>query len=131
MKYTFDFQLPPIECSPNWKGHWAKKARAVKTYRTDCAWSAVNHGYGALMFESAVLSVEYRAHRGIKGRYCALDVQNAMASVKATVDALVDARILVNDSAKRVKWDEFTLRTTKPECLRYGGPGVTVTVRAA
>lgn len=127
--YTFEFGLPPIECSPNWRGHWAKKARAVKGYRTLCAWEAVNHGYGALMFESAVVSVEYRAHRGAPG-YHALDVQNAMAAMKAGIDALVDARILVNDSGKRVQWDEFRLMTTKREIARKGnGYGVTVTVR--
>jgi hypothetical protein len=26
--------LPPKECSPNWRGHWAKKAKAVSEYRT-------------------------------------------------------------------------------------------------
>lgn len=101
----------------------------MRLYREDCAWSAVAHGFGALLFESAVISVEYRAYRGVSG-YHALDVGNAMAATKPLIDALVDARILVNDSAKRLKWDEFTLRTTKRECARDGrNPGVTVTVR--
>lgn len=28
--------FPPVELSPNWRGHWAKKARVAKAYRQLC-----------------------------------------------------------------------------------------------
>lgn len=31
---------PPKELSPNFRGHWAKLARAKKAYRLACAWQA-------------------------------------------------------------------------------------------
>ena len=30
------FGWPPRECSPNWRGHWSKKAKAAKAYKTAC-----------------------------------------------------------------------------------------------
>lgn len=27
---------PPAECSPNARGHWSKKSRAAKRYRSEC-----------------------------------------------------------------------------------------------
>ena len=29
---------PPQQLKPNWRGHWAAKARAVKRYRSDAAY---------------------------------------------------------------------------------------------
>lgn len=31
--------LPPPECSPNWRGHWRQKARAVASFREQAAWA--------------------------------------------------------------------------------------------
>ena len=34
MKYIIEIpSLPPVECSKNWRGHWAPKARAVQVAR--------------------------------------------------------------------------------------------------
>jgi hypothetical protein len=80
--------------------------------------------------ESVVIDVEYRACRGAGG-YHAYDAGNAIASLKAGIDGLVDAGIAKNDSKARLSWGEFTLLTTQREVKRSGKPpGITVTVRA-
>lgn len=35
---TWNLRLPPWECWPNYRGHWARRARAVADYKEDCGW---------------------------------------------------------------------------------------------
>ena len=35
MKYIIEIpSLPPVECSPNWRGHWATRAKASREAKT-------------------------------------------------------------------------------------------------
>jgi len=36
MFYELTLPLPPKECSPNARTHWARKAKAVRVYRQAC-----------------------------------------------------------------------------------------------
>lgn len=87
--------LPPRVLSPNSRGHWAPKAKAVKEYRFR-AWAeglAATNGY-----RPGWASAEVRAVFCVpdKGRR---DPDNLMASLKAAWDGFVDARILTDDKA--------------------------------
>lgn len=82
-------------------------------------------------FKRASLEVEYRAWRGCAG-YQPKDVDNALASLKAGLDALKDAGVIVSDAKASLSWESFRLLTTRREIEREGKlPGVTVIVRAA
>ena len=38
MKYTIEIpSLPPVECSPNWRGHWSERYKATHTAKEQ-AW---------------------------------------------------------------------------------------------
>lgn len=36
MNNKVTFGWPPRECSPNWRGHWSKRAKAAKQYKHAC-----------------------------------------------------------------------------------------------
>ena len=89
---TCTFFWPPRECSPNWRGHWATKARAVKKYRRDC-W---------LLALGAKLAVDWpgeiHVHLGFSpASNRRRDVDNLVASLKSGLDGLADA-LGVDDS---------------------------------
>ncbi len=89
--------LPPKECSPNWRGHWTKKARAARKFR-ECA------GYATIeAFESQDWSPLRRYHHRLGKRAAIMDVEiawccgrreldddNAWASLKAARDGIAD-----------------------------------------
>lgn len=39
-----ELPYPPIETSPNWRGHYFARARAIKNYRLDCFYLAKHSG---------------------------------------------------------------------------------------
>lgn len=87
--------LPPRALSPNSRGHWAPKARAVKQYRMIAFIAARNAGAGR---GPAWESAEVRAV------FCVPDARrrdpdNLMASLKAAWDGIVDAKQLTDDKA--------------------------------
>lgn len=85
--------LPPRELSPNSRTHWAKKARAVKYYRTLAMVVARNavgrRGPGWERAEArATFYVPDKRRR---------DPTNLSASLKAAWDGFVDAGVLTDD----------------------------------
>jgi len=86
--------LPPKECSPNWRGHWAAKARAVKTYRHTAACTALSLiRLPAPNWERAAVQATFH-FRDARRR----DKDNLLAALKPAFDGLADAGIIANDS---------------------------------
>lgn len=82
--------MPPRECSPNWHGHWANKARAVAEFRQQARMSAMvaDNTEAWIGFDGPVtLDVEIAWCCGRKR----LDDDNAKASLKAAIDGISDA----------------------------------------
>lgn len=115
---TLRLPLPLAELNPNARLHWAAKARAVRVYRQLVRWGAQAHTslYRWQPLASACLSVRFC----YCGRRRALDADNALASFKAGVDALVDAGVLTSDAAKRVSYGSIASEHCKRGC-KCGG----------
>lgn len=82
--------LKPL--SPNWRGHWAQKAKAKKQLRAAWAWQAV--AQGARRLQADRLMVRLTFHAPDKR---ARDLDNLLASCKAGLDGLADV-LGVDDS---------------------------------
>ncbi len=93
---TITLRLPPKELSPNWRGHWAVKAKAVKRYKTDTHIETMRTmnalGMPWTSWESATARAVFfwgtRRHR---------DKDNALASLKAAFDGMASAGLLRDD----------------------------------
>ena len=89
---------PPKELRPNARPTVYAKARAVKAYRYACKVDALNymrrHGIDGPLPAPVELVVTFSVAAGSLP-----DPDNAMASFKAGIDGLVDARLLVDDNA--------------------------------
>jgi hypothetical protein len=96
--------LPAKELNPNWKGHWAQRARAAKTLREATYLCALMQSKNTRPgYKKAEVSVKFlvRDWRYIR------DADNALASLKPAIDGCVDAGIIQDDS---------------PDCLSYRLP---------
>ena len=99
------FPMPPAGLSPNGRVHFMQKARLTKQYRLDCAWIAKA---GARMqtlselrsfpWERATATVVFEVAQPGRRR----DADNALASLKALWDGIVDAGLLTDDRGLRV-----------------------------
>ena len=120
---TIDLPLPPRALSSNGShGHWSRKSRAARDYRTS-VWALV---LAARFPDSPPARRRVSYTFGIKGAraggyYCPRDISNALAAFKAGQDGLVDAGLLVDDSAKWMELGTVTIDATV-------GPFVRVTV---
>lgn len=91
--------LPPSECSPNYRGHWAKKARAVKALREAAMLCALNDTkFARPQYEKVELSITLVVR---DARYYR-DPDNMIASLKPAIDGCVDAGIIKDDSDKHI-----------------------------
>ena len=112
---TIELPWPPSDVSPNARGHWSKKAKAVKAYRDACGWECVAQGVEPL--EANTLRVMEERGIGISARITfhapdkrPRDLDNMLGSVKAAIDAVATA-IGVDDS----RWSITIARgTPKP-----------------
>jgi len=78
---VIELPFPPSKLNPNQSYHWAVKARAFKTYKSQCA--MVLSQYREELKGRAVFSIEFvppDAHRR--------DADNLLAAFKAGIDAL-------------------------------------------
>jgi Holliday junction resolvase RusA-like endonuclease len=97
--------LPPTELSPNRRVHWAKKNQAVQCYKTDCRWTVRKARCDNLLpttwplFAHASMQLTVIKRR-VKGCYLPRDPDNAIASVKAAIDAMTCEGLWVDDSPK-------------------------------
>ena len=86
------FPWPPGELSPNARVHWARKAKAAKKYKSDCAWTLIEHKVGKQTGDSVNLSLSYFPPD--KRRR---DLDNLLSSSKQMIDAIAEA-IGIDDS---------------------------------
>ena len=93
---TCTFSWPPRECSPNWRGHWAAKAKAAKAYRKECWVLALSAGLKAEKHATVYVSITF--HPPSRRRY---DLDNCVGSLKNGLDGLADA-LGVNDYQFRI-----------------------------
>ena len=91
---TITLPLPPKSLSPNWRGHWRVKAKAVKDYRFLSAYRTEVALYPARrpLWPAATLQATF--YHAQKRRR---DPDNLNASLKSAQDGLVDAGLLVDD----------------------------------
>lgn len=92
--------LPPKACSPNWRGHWAQRYKATKSFRDAvCICALENSHLTRPLYDKAELSITIviRDCRGYK------DPDNALACLKPAIDGLQDAGIIQNDRNLKIR----------------------------
>lgn len=90
---------PPKDVSPNARGHWSKKARAVKAYRDACGWECVAQNVPKVEAQSVHYTMTF--HRP-SNRGPWPDDDNLVGSMKAGRDA-VATHIGLDDRHWRLK----------------------------
>lgn len=107
---TITLPLPDKCLSPNARVFWAKKARAVKSYREHTKWlCAVEICCLKKPWNKA--SYTARFYFPDKRRR---DADNAIASIKSALDGAADAGLVVNDSGLWPERPEFHVDKTNP-----------------
>ena len=99
-------QLPPRECSPNWRGHWAERYKAARVYREAVYYACVDvrntleRVPGAPRFrpfEKARLDLTF-----VFPHYQERDEDNLRTRFKPGQDALVQAELIRGDSPEHL-----------------------------
>jgi len=102
-RYAYDqieitIPIPPLETRPNARGHWAKKANAVKKQRSDAMFAAVAELYRMNAKPPRWQQAEVQATFHRPEPQCRkADLDNLTGWLKASFDGLQDAGIIVND----------------------------------
>lgn len=103
---TITIPLPPKEVRNNWRGHWARKAGAVKQYRFEAQFQAIQAmGRPAPFWKKA--KVHITAYFPTARH---LDPTNLIDALKPAFDGLEDAGVIVND---KELWPERPVIVTK------------------
>lgn len=97
MTLSFVLPWPPAALSPNNNPHWAVRARAKRSYRSACAWTARAQGAKRLSAEALALRIVF-----VPPCRRARDLDNCVAAMKAGFDGLADV-LGVDDS--RWRWE--------------------------
>lgn len=97
---TVVLPLPHKALSPNSRGHWAVKAKAVKKARADAYAATIavmreGGPRGFMIVPPAKANVRATFYKRTKAH---ADTDNAAASLKAYLDGMADAGIVANDS---------------------------------
>ncbi len=137
MVLTIHLPLPPKGCSPNEHSHWRIRAKATKEYRE----AAFMAGFGIHQTPEwepirpvrllATFDMGPSTFGGPLGftrthLYRPLDAANAIGSLKAAIDGLVDAGMTPSDSHEWVHWENPILNRKKKD---HGGRcGVVLTI---
>ena len=96
--------LPPVEYSPNWRGHWAAKNKAGKVYHAAvfyCCVDARNRGYlkgMAFPFVKAKLNLAV-----VFPELRLRDQDNLLARFKPGLDAVVDSGLVLDDDMEHLE----------------------------
>jgi crossover junction endodeoxyribonuclease RusA len=81
---------PPAELSPNWRGHWARRARAARSYRQACRTLAIAAGIEVPAYAANGGPIHLRIDFFPPNR-ARRDDDNAVAAFKAGRDGIADA----------------------------------------
>src|SRR5690606_33368300 len=79
-RVSVELPWPPKDVSPNARGHWSKKARAVKAYRDACGWQCVAQGMKRIDADAIRASITFHAPDR-RPR----DIDNQLSSAKAAI----------------------------------------------
>ena len=96
--FTIELPLPPQEIRPNWRGHWAAKARKVKEYRSRAKWAVITAlaDRGELLAELPIEQATVRVTM-LNKTARKMDQDNLIASMKSAMDGLTDAGVWSDD----------------------------------
>jgi len=93
--------LPPREASPNWRGHWTARYRGMRDYKTLVAIRA-RQAMRANPTTQPLPAARIDTTLVVRDNRYIMDGDNAIASLKAGIDGLVEAGILQDDKDIRV-----------------------------
>ncbi|MBA7641339.1 hypothetical protein ES703_49016 [subsurface metagenome] len=96
-------QLPPIEYSPNWRGHWRQRYQAGEVYKSAVYYSCVDArnralAKGRLVFMRARLNLTFVFPQSRRR-----DEDNLIARFKPGLDGIVDSGLVVDDDAEHLE----------------------------
>jgi hypothetical protein len=122
---TIEIWLPPQSVAQNFHGKRREHFSGKKAYRTHARDEVLAQAHRFQFKKPVVLRHEWYMGKErkeelglIPKRYRPLDVGNAIGALKAAIDGLCDAGLLVSDSHDRLKWGECELYRTAKE---HGG----------
>lgn len=93
--------LPGSELSPNYRGHWSRRARVAKSFRGAALLCALNDSdFARPEYDKAEVSITLVIR---DARYYR-DPDNMIASLKPAIDGCVDAGIIKDDSDKHLRY---------------------------
>ena len=93
--------LPPKQCSPNWRGHWANRARSVSSFRNAafvCCIADLDRDFTQLEKAEVQVTLVIRDQRYIR------DTDNMLASLKPAIDGCVDFGIIAGDDDAHLRY---------------------------
>jgi hypothetical protein len=90
-------QLPPVECSPNWRGHWVKRYKAGQIFKKAVHYSCLEQNHSKPLKEPTLNLTFVVAQERTR------DEDNWRARFKPGQDALVDAGVITKDDVKHLK----------------------------
>lgn len=93
--------FPPKELAPNERPHRWAKASAVKSYRYGCGMQALAQIRQMPVVPMLPLKSPVTAEITFVVKNLRRDADNCLASFKAGIDGLVDAKILAGDDSRR------------------------------
>jgi len=105
-------QLPPVECSPNWRGNWVQRYHASEVYRQAVYCESVNMRnilerlpqHPSFPFEKARLTLTLVFPSSRKR-----DQDNLRAMFKPGQDALVQAQLIPDDTPEYLVLGEINI----------------------
>jgi len=108
-------QLPPVECSPNWRGHWAQRYQAGELYKSAVYYSCVDArnralAKGRLVFIRARLNLTF-----IFPQRRRRDKDNLIARFKPGLDGIVDSGLVVDDDAEHLEIVGVSIQVDKKQ----------------
>ena len=101
MSVTYEFSWPPRELSPNARVHWAKLAKAKRSYKDECGWTIRLCGKNPMCTPHLKPPVTAQVTFVCDARR--RDPDNHLAMLKPMWDALVEMGVLVDDSHDKLK----------------------------
>jgi crossover junction endodeoxyribonuclease RusA len=101
---TITLPVPHRCLSPNARPHWRTKARAKKAQR-DAAYLLALEAQGTTYRQWPTVLVDVKWY-GRTRTALNMDADNAIATLKGSVDGLQDAGLIVNDNG--VRWGDIT-----------------------
>lgn len=99
-------QLPPIEMSPNWRGHWAERYKAGRVYQDAVFYECIDtcnrlqrlpRRPGFPLFQKPRLDLTF-----VFPNYRKRDEDNLRASFKPGLDAIVQAGLIEGDTMENL-----------------------------